>query len=458
MKQQFLYYFLILTFFSSCVSYYQKNAKFNEQFQRGQLAEAKTTLLSDKKAEQRKTKLLYFLNRGVVASMQGNFEESNTFFEKAYIFTEDYRKKTLQQVAALITNPKMITYGGEDHELLLINYYKALNYLQLDQFQSALVECKRMNIRLNQLSDKYKGDKKFQEDAFVHILMGVIYEANQDFNNAFIAYRNAIRIYEDVYSSFFNLPIPNQLKQDVMRTAYIMGFSEDLRRFEKKFGMTYQHNEKDGNLVFLWHNGLAPIKTEWSINFVMSHRNGQVFFANEELNLNFHFSMSDSDYKKNGLGQLRILRVAYPKYLQRGLVYQNATLSYPGGSSQLSKAEDINAIAFKILKDRMLKEMAQMLLRLAIKKGTEYVARQQNQNLGAVVSIANAVTEQADTRNWQTIPHTIYYTRVSLPAGQQQVTLNTQGQRSSSRAFKFEIQKGKTIVFPYSSLEHLPAR
>ena len=131
--------------------------------------------------------------------MQGNFEESNTFFEKAYIFTEDYRKKTLQQAAALITNPKMITYGGEDHELLLINYYKALNYLQLDQFQSALVECKRINIRLNQLSDKYRGDKKFQEDAFVHILMGVIYEANQDFNNAKKNLKIVFKKYRDIY-------------------------------------------------------------------------------------------------------------------------------------------------------------------------------------------------------------------------------------------------------------------
>lgn len=440
------------------MTYYQKNAKFNQHFEKGQLESAKKVLLSDKKAEKRKTKLLYYLNLGIVESMQGNFEKSNQTFEKAYIFTEDYKKKTANKVLALVTNPNMVTYGGEDHELLLINYYKALNFLQMQNFNSALVECKRMNIRLNALNTKYKSKRKFQEDAFIHILMGVIYEANQDYNNAFIAYRNAVKIYEEVYTKEFGLSVPDQLKQDVMRTAHIMGFTSDLQQFEKKFNMTYQHRVKDGDLVFLWHNGLGPVKHEWSINFVMTHRSGHVFFANEELGLNFNFAMTQDDFNKKGLSSLNILRVAFPKYLERGLIHTNATLSYTGGSTQLSKAEDINAIAFKILKDRMLKEMGTTLLRFALKKGGEYLARQQNQNLGAVVSIANAVTEKADTRNWQTIPHSIYYARVPLNTGQQKVTLQTQGKRSSTHSFTFDVKKGNTIVFPFSSLEHGPAR
>ncbi len=190
----------------------------------------------------------------------------------------------------------------------------------------------------------------------------------------------------------------------------------------------------------------------------MTHRNGQVFFVNEDLVLNFHFTMSQEDFNKKGLAGLNILRVAYPKYLERGLMSSSATLSYTGGSTQLSKVEDINAIAFKILKDRMLKELGTTLLRFALKKGGEYLARQKNDNLGAVVSIANAVTEKADTRNWQTVPHTIYYARVPLNTGEQKVTLQTQGKRNSTHSFTFNVQKGKTIVFPFSSLEHGPAR
>ena len=152
------------------------------------------------------------------------------------------------------------------------------------------------------------------------------------------------------------------------------------------------------------------------------------------------------------------MRIAFPKYLERGLVYNNASLSYSGGSTELSKAEDVNAIAFKILKDRMLKDLGTTLLRFAIKKGLEHVARQQNQNLGAAVSIVNAVSEQADTRNWQTIPHSIYYARISLPQGQQKVTLTTQGRGSATKDFTFDIRKGQTIVFPYHSLEYMPVR
>src|SRR5690606_26879271 len=100
-----------------------------------------------------------------------------------------------------------------------------------------LVECKRMNIRLNQLSDKYKSDNKYKRDAFIHLLMGIIYDANKDYNNAFIAYRNALEVYQTDYQKMFNLGPPEQLKQDLLRTAYLSGFNEELARFEKDLGM-----------------------------------------------------------------------------------------------------------------------------------------------------------------------------------------------------------------------------
>ena len=64
----------------------------------------------------------------------------------------------------------------------MIHYYKALNFLKLNDREAALVECKRMNIKLNRLSDKYKSDNKYKKDAFIQILMGIIYDANDDYN------------------------------------------------------------------------------------------------------------------------------------------------------------------------------------------------------------------------------------------------------------------------------------
>src|SRR3546814_7467610 len=42
--------------------------------------------------------------------------------------------------------------------------------------EEALAECRRVNIRLQQLSDKYHSERKYQRDAFIHNLMGIIYQ------------------------------------------------------------------------------------------------------------------------------------------------------------------------------------------------------------------------------------------------------------------------------------------
>ena len=58
--------------------------------------------------------------------------------------------------------------------------------------------------------------------------------------------------------------------------------------------------------------------------------------------------------------------------------------------------------------------MGTSLLRLGLKKATELKLAQENAALGAAATITNALTEKADTRNWQTLPHSIYYQRVPL--------------------------------------------
>ena len=129
----------------------------------------------------------------------------------------------------------------------MINFYKALNYIDLNDMEGALVEVRKINIKLNQLNDKYPDNKnRYQRDAFAHLLMGLIYDATGDYNNAFIAYRNAYEVYQSDYIKNFGVKAPEQLKQDLMRTAYICGFSAELKQYEKEFNTTYTHTDARG--------------------------------------------------------------------------------------------------------------------------------------------------------------------------------------------------------------------
>src|SRR6267154_2426568 len=103
--------------------------------------------------------------------MMGRYEESNQFFEKAFLFGEVYRINYLNEAASYLTNPNFTSYRGEDHEHLLIFYYKAINYLKMNNTDDALVEIRRLNIRLQQLTDRYNSPDKDDHDAFGHVLM-----------------------------------------------------------------------------------------------------------------------------------------------------------------------------------------------------------------------------------------------------------------------------------------------
>jgi len=451
--------FLFGIFFSllGCASFYELNYEFNKNFESGNIQGAANVLEENKKAAKGKTRFLYYANQGIVEHLMGNYEVSNNWLEQAYLFGEDYRENYLNFAASYFLNPNIIVYPGEDHEHLMLLYYKTLNFLKMEDYASALVECRRLNQRLYELGDKYVSDDKFQRDAFIHNLMGIVYDAASDYNNAFIAYRNALEIYENDYAKMFGMAVPEQLKRDLIRTGSLSGFPEEVDKYEERFNLSYQPAASEGGeLVFFWHNGLAPVKDEWSINFVVvDGGGGQVFFQNEELGLNFPFYY-DSGESEDGVSvtDLKGLRIAFPKYVEREPYFTNGELKVGGKYYSLEKAEDINAIAFKTLEERMVSELGKGLLRVALKKAVERQVRKENEKLGFLIGVVNFASEQADTRNWQTIPHSIHYSRIPLKPGKNEVELNTAGRRvNGSELFVFEGVRGKTQFQTYQSLE-----
>ena len=458
---RYTYLIVVCLFATSCATFYEINYEFNQNFEEGNIEQARSVLNKNKKRVKKKEEFLYFANHGVVSWMLGDYENSNIQFEKAYLYGEDYRQNPLNVAASFLVNPNLIKYPGEDHEHLLLLYYKALNYLKLGDKEAALVECRRLNNRLNDLSVKYKSDDKYKRDAFIHNLMGIIYEANGEYNNAFIAYRNAYNIYQEDFTYLFGLGAPDQLKQDLLRSAYLTGFDDEVRRFEDEFGITYEHQPTpNGELVFFWHNGLGPIKSEWSINFtILPGGDGFVTFTNEEHGFSFPFPYeeNDGDEEEGGakLTDLEFFRVAFPKYVERSVTHSGATLILNDQRKPLELAEDINAIAFHSLEQRMTWECGKSLLRAALKKAAERQAEEKSEELGLVVGLINALTEQVDTRNWQTIPHSIYYTRMPLNEGENKVKIQLDEEGSDLGKvidFSFTGQKGKTVFHTYQTL------
>lgn len=443
---------------SACTTYYQRNLAFQDAFTMGQMEEA-LKQLENKKAKKDRVKVLYYLNKGVVLQMLGDFETSKQALLDADRMIEDYQKNYGMEALTFLANPTITTYKTEDFEQVLMHYFQAKNYLQLGDYEGALVEARRINLALQYINDNRKERITYKQDAFAHVLMGMIYEASGQTNDAFIAYRNAYEVYKTDYATDYGLNTPAQLKQDLMRTAHKMKFKEELAQYESEFNQQYQPNTDadNGDLVFFWQNGLGPVKAEWALSFtVIPGEGGALTLKNEELDLVIPFpAYNMGKEEKQGLINTRIVRVVVPKFVERMPLYHSATLSFNGKKQALDKAEDINAIAIQNLRDRIMREVGEAVIRTALKLAASEAARTKNEGLGLALNLASAISERADTRNWQTLPHDVFYTRMSLPEGTHTVTLQTIGPAGNVREqpITVEIKKGRTTFVTYSSLE-----
>lgn len=452
---------LPIVLLTGCATYYQKTQKFQAYLMDGDMEKAKSWIDKNEKLKKGKNELLYHMYRGWIYWMLGDAATSNDELETADLLIEDYQKQAGYEILSLISNPGIKPYQAEDFEKVMVNYFKALNYLQTGDHEEAIVEARRIIIRLQQLNDKYKDKKnRYSDDAFAHIMIGLVYDADGDYNNAFIAYRNALEAYENIYRDNFAVGIPEQLKKDLLRTAYLTGFHDEVAYYEKQFGVQYEHQQKEGgDLVVFWQNGFGPVKSEWSITFTMvPGEAGFVTYTNEEYGLTFPFYIGDrSMEEQNQLRNLNIVRVAFPKYVERSPVFSAAYLEAGGEKYPLELAQNINNIAFKTLEDRMLRELGSGLIRLATKKAIELAVREATKKSNkedkldagdlapAAITLINAFTEKADTRNWQTLPYSISYCRLSLPEGEQNTALVTSGNGiKDSYPLQVKIAGGKT--------------
>ncbi len=452
----------LILILSGCATYYMKTLRFQEKVLRGDMLDADKYLTKNNKDAKGKNAILHFLNRGYVSFMLNQWDSSNQYFANADRLIEDQQKNYFNEALALLTNPMVKPYKPEDFEVVILNFFTALNYISLGQFDDALVECRRIDIKLNKLNDKYGQNKnRYQHDAFANLIMGLVYDANSDYNNAFIAYRNAYEVYESDYKKYFNMQAPEQLKKDLLRAAYQTGFYDDLEEYEKTFNMKYQPDSNyNANLVFVWLNGFGPVKDEWSINFaVVKGQGGIVSFVNDENNFSFPFSTASmNSNERTSFSDFNMLRVAFPKYVERKPFYSSAQLIEDNNTYNVELAENINEIAFKTLNDRMLREFATSLLRLAVKKAMEQAVRREDKNAGTILSIVNALTEKADTRNWQTLPYSFSYSRIPLKIGNNTYKLKVASPNGNEHAYDFTVnaEKGKTYFQTFHNIESLP--
>ena len=413
-----------------------------------------------------KSRVLYGMDRGMMLHLAGEYEQSNAVLEQAEEELDRlYTKKIRTETLAFMTNDTALPYEGDSYEQVLINVLKALNYAQLGQWQDALVEARRIDHRLNVLSDQTQKTNAYRDDGFARYLSGILYERTGDVNNAFIAYRKAYETF-DAARSWSHTAVPSQLREDLLRTAEALHFTQELAEYRSLFPdtkwETSQALQQLAQVIVISYNGRAPRKEDQFLDLPISSDALQLVLLNRgvsQFNRQSNRRMDSLFYGLNG----RVVRVALPRLVPQKthIAVDAVSLTPEYGGHVMVRSELVNnvtALADKALSERMAGITAKALARAgtkfvaaeAITSGSQQLAgRDAGSLVGLLVGLLTkgfaVASEEADKRSWQTLPDEIHLGRVWVPPGRYQVRgfhdpLKPEGVRTLS------LEPGETSV------------
>ncbi len=388
---------VLVLFLSGCASYSEAFHPIEDSLAAHDPAHALELL--EKQSISDTDRFLYFSNKGMLLRILGKYEQSNEQFEKAKKLIDQFTATSItEQTSSLIVNDTTRAYIGTPVEQVMLHTYAALNYLAMDKVDEARVEALQVDLRLKTLMQD-DPDSALSRDPFTRYLNGLIYEELGEWSDAMIAYRKAYESYQ-AHNRLYPIAVPEQLKKALILMADKVGLTAERKQYEASFGLSLdyleQENAHTGELIFLFHNGLAPVKLEHGMQ-VIDPESGQ------------------------------LIRVSLPYYERRGRLVYRARIRLIGAQTYTANTElveDIGSLEIKTLDADMPAIIARAIARAVAKYQASEKLGEQNELVGLLVNIAGIISERADTRSWLTLPAEIQSARLHMAPGDYTVVID----------------------------------
>ena len=262
-------------------TYYQENRYMLANLHSGNYYEAMKGLKKNDFLKKKQNKLLLLLEKGKLEHEAARFTESNICLNEADQMLDVWSDSKVRSLsgsdeglnfgflkalyAKLMGSTLVFSYRTEDYEKVMLHYYKALNYINLDSIDEAVVEARQLDLLNQRLSDKKFAEPGYSyvQQAFPHLLMGILYEYRGDDDNALIAYENAFTLYSSpVHKQLYGSDVPSQLKWDILNTANRIGAKDKLDYYSKMWNLKYSAPAHSGEVILFYEKGFVPHKDE----------------------------------------------------------------------------------------------------------------------------------------------------------------------------------------------------
>jgi hypothetical protein len=344
-------------------------------------------LLSGQGYFSKRDRLLFLMEKGMVLHHLGHYESSTKELRNASLLMEKQEAISIvRQTSSLITTEWITEYKGEYSERLWVHTYLMINYLLLHKYEDALVEAKQA-LRIFE-----EHPASFKEAYFTRALIALCFDNLNELNGAYIEYKKLSEL----------LPDPAPVAADLYRLATELGFSDEAERY-KKYAPSgkgnFFDNQPQSELVLFVGLGRSPSKVP--VNIVLPP------------SIRFSFVR----YENRTGEQLQVEMLGAEKHLPVASI-----------------TSDIGKVARASLEERKRRIMAKETARVAAKEALAQTVRKNSGELAEIlVRGVLFVTEEPDTRSWQTLPAFLTLLRIPLAPGRHDIDVAIMGKMGGVR-------------------------
>ncbi len=401
--------------------------------------------------------LLFALEDGLLLHYAGEYELSNSRFSFVEHHIDDlYTKSIFRAALSLVTSDLVLRFEPRGIETFLVNYYGALNYLELGEEAEAWVEWRKLASKLQFSRDA--GDAPYIDPPFFNYLVGLGLESD-DRGAAYVAFRSAEAGYRRL-----DVAPPPELVEDLVRLAGELGFSDHLEEYRNHYGRSAAQRaggpdiddgapaprsaeDEWGEIVLLVEEGLvAPIEEVRAYIPITTTRYERSLERDDETRSDLarvlageyaageYAHVNKSWRKRKEIAY--VLPVAFPVF---GLGERAFTdLRMEAGPQTISASpalwvSDVQQGAFEArLIGIYAKTVVRALVKYAAASEIEEEAEEKHGEgvgdlAGILANVVNVATERADTRAWLGLPHRIWLARLKVPPGTHEVVIYYSG-------------------------------
>lgn len=403
---------------SGCKTYKEQN-KVITYWHRGELSQAVTeaTKEADDHADG-KDAIVWRLEQGAALRAGGQFAASNQAFDQAEQKMDDYAHEAKvrlgQETGALLSNQANLAYEGRSYDGIMLDTYKALNYLALGEPDKARPELIRAYQRQQEaVAENRRRIEKVQTEARENQNSGRIRQSEE--NPAFQTqlqsslsgindiqpyadYVNPFTVYLDGIYFMANAVDSSDLERAHKALERVASVVPDNRYVREDVasvnGLLNQGKALRPTTYVIFETGCAPIRDQKRIDI-------PIIFS-----------------------KVSYLGAAFPILVPQGDFQPSLTVTAGGTSYQTEPVASMDSIIVRDYKNELPVVITKTIAATIAKAVAAYAAndavRQQNDLAGLVVQIATAAYQMAvniaDTRTWTTLPKEFEVCRFPTPA------------------------------------------